>query len=53
MNAFFKSEFIYCPLTWMCHSRIINKKVNRLHERCLRIVYCDKQSLFQELLERK
>ena len=26
MNAFFKSQFSYCPLIWMCHSRIINKK---------------------------
>ena len=36
----------------MCHSRIINKKINRLHERCLRIIYCDKQSSFEELLEK-
>ena len=21
MNAFFKSQFSYCPLVWMCHSR--------------------------------
>ena len=52
MNAFFKSQFSYCPLIWMCHSRIINKKINRLHERCLRIIYCDKQSSFEELLEK-
>ena len=26
MNAFFSSQFSYCPLAWMCHSRIINKK---------------------------
>ena len=36
----------------MCHSRIINKKISRLHERCLRMIYCDKQSLFEELLEK-
>ena len=36
----------------MCHSRIINKKINRLHERCLRMIYCDKQSSFEELLEK-
>ena len=36
----------------MCHSRIINKKINRLHERCLRIIYCDNQSSFEELLEK-
>ena len=38
--------------THLCHSSIINKKINRLHERCIRIIYCDKQSSFQELLER-
>ena len=52
MNAFFDSQFSYCPLIWMCHSRIINKKINRLHERCLRIIYGDKQSSFEELLEK-
>ena len=50
MNAFFKSQFSYCPLVWMCHSRVNNGKINRLHERCLPI-YSDKQSLFETLLE--
>ena len=36
----------------MCHSRIINKKVDGLHERRLRIIYCDKQSSFEELIEK-
>ena len=35
MNAFFNSQFNYCSLIWICHSRIINKKISRLHERCL------------------
>ena len=52
MNAFFNLQFSYCLLIWMCHSRIINKKINRLHERFLRITYCDKQSSFEELLEK-
>ena len=42
MNAFFKSQFSYCPLVWMCHSRYLNNKINRLHERCLRFIYNDK-----------
>ena len=42
MNAFFKSQFSYCPLVWMCHSHANNSKINRLHERCLRIIYSDK-----------
>ena len=36
----------------MFHSRIINKKINRLHEKCLRIIYRNKQSSFEELLEK-
>ena len=36
----------------MCYSRIINKKINRLHERCLRIIYGDRQLPFEELLEK-
>ena len=52
LNAFFKSQFNYCPLVWMCHSRANNNKINRLHERCLRVIYSDKQSSFQTLLEK-
>ena len=36
----------------MCHSRLINNKINRLHETCLRIIYSDKSSTFEELLEK-
>ena len=32
-NAFFDVHFKYCPLIWMCHSRINNRKINRLHQR--------------------
>ena len=35
MNAFFTSQFSYCPLTWMFHSRKLNNKISSLHERCL------------------
>ena len=52
MNAFFKSQFSYSPLTWMMHSRKLNNKINRLHERCLRVTYNDVLSSFEELLER-
>ena len=52
MNAFFTSQFSYCPLIWMLHSRKLNNKINRLHERCLRTVYSDKLSCYEELLDR-
>ena len=51
MNDFFRSQFNYYPLLWMCHSRTLNNKINRLHERCLRIVYNNKLSSFQNLLD--
>ena len=51
-NAFFQSQFSYSPLTWMCHSRELNNKINRSHEKCLRIIYNDKKSSFQELLDK-
>ena len=36
----------------MCCNRSLNTKVNRLHDRCLRIVYNDKKPNFNELLVR-
>ena len=51
MNSFFTSQFNYCPLVSMFHSRSINK-INRLHERVLRIVYNDFKSSFKNLLEK-
>ena len=44
------SRFSYCPLVWMCHSRTLNNKINKLHERALRLVYDDRQSTLEELL---
>ena len=52
MNAFFKAQFNYCPIIWMFHSRCLNNKINRLHERCLRMIYNDKISNFEELLSK-
>ena len=50
MNAFFNSQFNYCPVIWMYHSRVLNNKINRLHERCLRIIYNDKTYSFNNCL---
>ena len=51
MNAFFNAQFSYCPLTWMFHSRKLNNEINKLHERCLRIVYNNNTSTYEELLK--
>ena len=36
----------------MCRSRALSNKINRLHERCIRLIYNDKQLTFEELLEK-
>ena len=36
----------------MSHSRELNNKINRIRERSLRLVYSDKTSTFQELLDK-
>ena len=50
VNTFFSSQFNYCLLIWMCYDSTYNNKINRLHERCLRLIYINKGSSFEELL---
>ena len=50
VNTFFDSQFNYCPLLWMSRSRSLNHKINRLHERSLRIAYNDYTATFEDLL---
>ena len=50
MKSFIDSQFRYCPLIWMFHSRGLSNKINRIHERALRITYNDKSSSYGELL---
>ena len=52
MKTFIRSQFNYCPLVWMFHNRTLNNKINKLHERALRIAYKDDNSSFQELLDK-
>ena len=46
MKAFVESQFEYCLLIWMFHSRGLNDKINCIHERAQRITYKDKSSTF-------
>ena len=52
MKAFILSQFNYCPLVWMFYSREINNRVNRIHERALRLAYKDYHSSFHNLLRK-
>ena len=45
MKTFIQSQFNYCPL------RILNNKINKLHERALRLVYKNDNATFEELLK--
>ena len=51
-KTFVTSQFNYCPLVWMYHSRTLNNRINNIHHRSLRIVYQDKKSSFEELLQK-
>ena len=37
MKSFVTSQFGYCPLIWMFHSRRVNNTINSIHEKALRI----------------
>ena len=52
MKTFIESQFNYCPLLWMFCSRTLNNKINKLHERALRVVYKNDNLTFQQLLEK-
>ena len=52
MKSFITSQFGYCSLIWMFHSRALNNKINSIHERALRITYNDSKSTFEELLSK-
>ena len=50
LKAFIESQFSYCPLVWMFCSIQMNRKINHIHERALRLVYNDYTVSFEELL---
>ena len=50
LKSFIESNFSYCPLVWMFHSRSLNNCIKRLHERGLRLIYKDPSLSFDELL---
>ena len=52
INSFFKAQFNYCPLIWMCHSRRNIRNIHQLHKSYLRILCNNKQLSFTELLEK-
>ena len=52
MKAFIDSQFGYCPLIWMFNNKTLDSKMNRLHNKALRLVYKDTCLTFEELLQK-
>ena len=52
MKAFIESQFGYCPLIWMFHSKGVNNKIKHLHERSLGIIFEDNIRSFEHFLKR-
>ena len=52
IKSFFESQFEYCSLVWMCHSRTLNNRINSLHYRALRLIYNEGSLSFSELLKK-
>ena len=44
LNFFKKSKFSYCHLAWIFSSKGLNNKIDRTHEKSLRLVLNDHQS---------
>ena len=51
MKAFITSQFNYCPLIWIFHSRQLNNRINKIQERALKLVYKDNRLTFDDLLK--
>ena len=52
INSFIYSNFNYCPLVWhFCSKRALNK-IEKIQERCLRLVLNDYTSNYEELLQK-
>ena len=52
MSAFIESQFSYCPLLWMFCSKALDREINNIQKRALRMVYLDYTSTFEELLRK-
>ena len=52
IKCIFVSQFSYCALAWMYHSRTLNNRINKSHEKCCCVTYNDKKTTFQKLLDK-
>ena len=50
VNSFINSKFFYGLLIWMFTSRGCNKRMDKIHERLLRLIFSDHESSFYDIL---
>ena len=50
LNSFIKSQLSYRPLIWIFASKGLNKKISRIHEKSLGLVWNNHQSTLDEML---
>ena len=50
-KGFVVSQFNYCPLLWMFHTKELHSRINSLHEKALRLIYQNRNLSFDELLK--
>ena len=51
LNSFFNAQLNYSPVNWMLHNHTNNNKMKHLHERCSWLIYSDKKSFYEALLD--
>ena len=52
INTFIYSNFNYAPLAWHFSSRNSQKKIEKVQDRCLRLLYDDYSSSYENLLNK-
>ena len=52
LDCFIFSNLIYCPLVWDFSSAALSQKVEKAHERPLRLLYNDSFSIYNSLLSK-
>ena len=52
MNSFIKYQFNYCPPVWMFHDRVLNSKLNLIHEKELRLVCKGSEAKCEKLMNK-
>ena len=52
LDGFIFSNLIYCPLVWDFSSAALSQKVEKAHERALRLLYNDSFSIYNSLLSK-